>query len=51
MKHRQWLGIVTLPFVYLFAELVWRLCGPKWCRTPERASLAWNPESLRRAGL
>ena len=43
--------ICALPLVRLFSELVWRLSGPRWCRMREPASLAMNPDALRKAGL
>lgn len=32
-------------------ELIWRLRGPKWCRIPERSSLAMSVSEMRKAGL
>ena len=42
MRHR------LLGSIY---ELIWRVRGPKWCRIPERPSLAMSVEEMRKAGL
>ena len=46
MAHR--VLAVLLGSIY---ELIWRLCGPKWCRVPERASLAMSVDEMRKAGM
>ena len=43
--------VIAQLFVGPLAELIWRIRGPKWCRVPERASLAMSVEEMRKAGL
>ena len=43
--------VIALLFIGPLAELIWRVRGPKWCRIPERPSLAMSVEEMRKAGL
>ena len=36
------IAAATVIVVYPLAEFVWWVLGPRWARTPARASLAWD---------